>query len=186
MVLENINTGCNLIEKAFNAIGREGTEEQFYAAVGARNGTSVPVGTEVRSKHDGGFEQVRNAFFAGEGLGKDFVIHIMPGSKMRHTNSREQRRQSRRHLTADQRTALSQMSGLAEAMEKGARLLMQEGGRRGRRAQLARRRGGSDSLPPSSRRGQQTRRFSEYPRKTTRPLASRVYTVKDCAAAGSY
>jgi hypothetical protein len=41
-------------------------------------GRSVLRGTEVRGKHDGGFEQARNAFFAGGGIGRRFIVRVLP------------------------------------------------------------------------------------------------------------
>jgi len=79
IAIENIGKGCDLIEKALKKIGKDGTWEEFNEAVGR----VVPVGTTVRDKHDGGFEQVRNAFFENEGLGRRFLSEFLPCGKMR-------------------------------------------------------------------------------------------------------
>jgi hypothetical protein len=59
----NINTGCDLIERALNQVGPEGTWTEFCKTVGK----VVPVGTTSSGQS---FEQVRKAFFEGEGLGR--------------------------------------------------------------------------------------------------------------------
>ncbi len=70
IVFENVETGLEILERAFNAIGRKGTEEAFNQTIGR----VVPAGTTQRKtrkpgQHEGnGFEQVRNAFFK-EGWG---------------------------------------------------------------------------------------------------------------------
>jgi hypothetical protein len=78
--LENINVGCDLIETALKKIGPKGTWAQFNEAVGR---TSVSTDTKVGSKHDGGFEMIRAAFFRGEGLGRDFLVKFLPCGDMR-------------------------------------------------------------------------------------------------------
>lgn len=80
VAMENIGKGCDIIEKALKKIGKDGTWKEFNEALGR----SVPAGTEVRSKHDGGFEKVRDAYFEGEGLGRSFLADFLPCGKMRH------------------------------------------------------------------------------------------------------
>jgi hypothetical protein len=79
IAMENVNKGCDLIEAAFKAVGPEGTEEEFYQQIGR----VVPTGTTQRFGGDHGFEQVRTAFFAGEGLGRGFLINFLPCGDMR-------------------------------------------------------------------------------------------------------
>ena len=76
---ENIDRGCDLIERALKKIGEEGTWEQFNEAIGR----VVPTGTTRDDGH--GFEQVRDTFFEGEGLGRRFLSDFLPCGKMRNT-----------------------------------------------------------------------------------------------------
>ena len=79
IAMENINTGCELVEKAFKAIGRKGTWEDYNEALGR----SVPAETDPRNKFDGGFEKVRDAFFDGEGIGRVFIVDELPCGRIR-------------------------------------------------------------------------------------------------------
>jgi ParB-like nuclease family protein len=79
VAMENVNKGCDLVEKAFKTIGRNGTWSEYNAALGR----VVSADTTPRRKHDGGFEQVRNAFLEGEGIGRRFIVDELPCGKMR-------------------------------------------------------------------------------------------------------
>jgi hypothetical protein len=59
IALENVNVGCDLIEKALKKIGRNGTWQAFNEAVGR---SEVPHG--VPHQKISAFEKVRNAFFS--------------------------------------------------------------------------------------------------------------------------
>ena len=67
IIFENINVGCDLIELALETIGPNGTWNEFQIAI---DGRVVPAGTTPRPNNGLAFEQVRNAYFAGEGLGR--------------------------------------------------------------------------------------------------------------------
>lgn len=79
IAFENVEAGVELLEKAFRDIGAEGTEEAFNRALGR----VVSTDTTLRSKYDGGFEQARNAFFAGEGIGRAFIEGFLPCGHLR-------------------------------------------------------------------------------------------------------
>jgi hypothetical protein len=69
IVLENVNVGCDLIEKALKKIGRNGTRQAFNEAVGS---SEVPHG--VPHQKISAFEKVRDAFFREDGLGQKFLV----------------------------------------------------------------------------------------------------------------
>lgn len=79
VVMENINVGCDLIEAALKKIGKSGTWEEFNETVGR----VVSTDTALRDKRDGGFEQVREAFFRGEGIGRSFLAEFLPCGRIR-------------------------------------------------------------------------------------------------------
>ena len=78
VALENVNVGCDIIEAGLKKIGKNGTWENFLEVIGR----VVPVGT-TRHHNNHGFEQVRNAFFEGEGLGRRFLVDFLPCGNMR-------------------------------------------------------------------------------------------------------
>jgi hypothetical protein len=78
IAMENVNVGCDIIERGLKTAGKGGTWEEFNEAIGR----VVSAGT-TRSDNGHGFEQVRNAFFAGEGLGRAFVTDFLPGGHLR-------------------------------------------------------------------------------------------------------
>lgn len=78
IAFENIGKGCDLIEAAFKKIGPDGTFEKFAAEIGRDVSTDT-----TRTLKDHGFEQVRNDYFAGEGLGRVFLVEYLPCGKMR-------------------------------------------------------------------------------------------------------
>jgi ParB/RepB/Spo0J family partition protein len=88
VAFENVEAGVQLLEKAFTAVGKEGTLEQFNKSLGR----VVPRGTTRDSQgrtNDGhAFEQARAAFFAGEGIGRRFIVQVLP-SKMGHSTVNE-------------------------------------------------------------------------------------------------
>jgi hypothetical protein len=81
IAMENVNTGCDLVEKALKQIGPEGTWEEFNQAIG----TAMSADITLRDKHDGGFEQARNNYFDGEGIGNRFLLGFLPGRMRNHT-----------------------------------------------------------------------------------------------------
>jgi hypothetical protein len=80
LAMETVETGCELIERALKKVGPEGSWEEFNDVIG-RN-LVVPAGT-TKTWGDHGFEQVRNAFFEGEGLGRGFLADFLPGGRVR-------------------------------------------------------------------------------------------------------
>jgi hypothetical protein len=82
VVVENVEAGLKLLEKAFKTIGPEGTEKEFWRAAG----TSLSRDKEVPDKHDGSFIQVRNGFFAGKGIGVMFLQNVLPGYESTRLN----------------------------------------------------------------------------------------------------
>jgi hypothetical protein len=74
-----VETGVRLLEAAFQKVGPEGTEEQFNEALGR----VVPVGTTRQGPDGHAFEQVRNNFFSDEGIGRRFVLNVLPCAKLR-------------------------------------------------------------------------------------------------------
>jgi len=75
ILVENINKGCELIEKTFDRLGQECSWEEFNKAMGR----SAPGGRD-RLSSDHGFEKVRSAYFDGEGLGRRFLAEFLPGA----------------------------------------------------------------------------------------------------------
>ena len=75
---ENVTVGAELAERAFRAIGPKGTLADFNQQLGR----SAPAGAERRDS-DHGFEKVRSAFFAGEGIGRSFLVDLLPCGTMR-------------------------------------------------------------------------------------------------------
>jgi hypothetical protein len=78
IALENVNAGCDLIEKALKKIGRNGTWLAFNEAVGR---SEVPHG--VPHQKISAFEKVRDAFIRGDGLGQKFLVSFLPCGSMR-------------------------------------------------------------------------------------------------------
>jgi hypothetical protein len=76
IAFENVETGLELLEKAFKAVGPEGTEEQFNEALGRSS-----VSTDTLEPEN--FNRVRNAFFDGEGIGRNYVMDVLPSARMR-------------------------------------------------------------------------------------------------------
>ena len=76
IAFENILATVEELDRVLTSIGPNGTEEQFYRAMGKSPVTRV---TGLQSH----FVAVRNAFFAGDGLGKDFVMSWCPSAKIR-------------------------------------------------------------------------------------------------------
>jgi hypothetical protein len=73
-------------DEALQEIGPKGTEKDFCRAMGKGD---VLRSTSPKTKFDSSFSQVRNAYFAGEGIGKDFVIANCPSARLHgHTVSR--------------------------------------------------------------------------------------------------
>jgi hypothetical protein len=70
---ENILASVECIEAGLMAIGAKGTEKQFYVAIG---------NVHWRTLEPEYFNRVRNAYFAGEGLGKDFVKAHCPSARL--------------------------------------------------------------------------------------------------------
>jgi ParB-like nuclease domain len=81
IALENVGVGCDLIERGLNAVGPEGTWNQFVEAIG-RHDLVVSIDT-TKTWGDHAFEQIRASYFAGEGLGRRFLIDFLPCGKMR-------------------------------------------------------------------------------------------------------
>ena len=85
VALENVNVGCDLVEAALNKIKKNPTWEAFNEALGR----AVSTDTTLRHKNNGGFEQVRNAYYSGEGLGRRFLVEFLPCGNMRSATINE-------------------------------------------------------------------------------------------------
>jgi hypothetical protein len=116
IAFENIETGLKLLEGAFRFIGERGSYEAFNAKLGRVIQRCI-----TRHHNDHGFEQAREAFFRGEGIGQRFVIEHIPACKL-HPNTvnevisshyGEQREAAKRKAAKDEREK-------AEAKEKEA------------------------------------------------------------------
>lgn len=83
VALENINVGCDIVESGLKKVGKNGSWQEFNEAVGRQAG---PVGPTSNGR---AFEQVRNAFFRGEGLGHSFLVAYLPCGKMRQATVKE-------------------------------------------------------------------------------------------------
>jgi len=83
IVFENVGVGCTIIEAALKKIGEKGTWAQFNEALGRAVATAT-----ARLNNDHGFEQVREAYWRGEGIGRGFLAAFLPCGKLReHTIS---------------------------------------------------------------------------------------------------
>jgi hypothetical protein len=118
VAIENVLAGIRLVQEAFTAIGPEGTLEQFQKQLG------WVVSTETtRTQNGHGFEQVRNGYFAGEGIGRRFLEDLMPGTMLRRNaiqdvlNSyyREQKEAKAKEYAAKAAAQATKAAGQAKA-----------------------------------------------------------------------
>jgi len=84
VAIENVNVGCDMVERALKKIGKKGTWEDFNSALG-----KATVSVDTVGHTNGSFERVRNAFFNGEGLGRQFLIAFLPCGDMRSATIQE-------------------------------------------------------------------------------------------------
>ena len=78
IAFENVEACLEMLERAFDAIGPEGTEKAFYGHLGL----VVPAGTTKsksgQDRRDGNsFEQVKSDYHAGKGIGRRFLDRFL-------------------------------------------------------------------------------------------------------------
>jgi len=80
IAIENVRVGVGLMEKALKITGKNGTYEQFTEEL---TGRTVPAGTVLRDKHDGGFERVRAGWFKTGTIGRQFIEQVLQTKRLR-------------------------------------------------------------------------------------------------------